>query len=345
VIFVRKSETLNKKLSMQKIFLTGGTGFIGKGLALKLAREGHTVNCLVRTPAKAKDLFNHPGIHVVPGDLTDLEVLRKGLRGCQQVYHLAALASPWHPNPKSFFEVNVDATQQLVRLAGEAGVDRIVVTSTAGVLGAAESDELLDETHYPEKELDTDYERSKFQSEAVIRELVAEGHPVVIVNPSRVYGPGLLSESNSVTKIISGYKRGTWRFIPGNGESIGNYVFVDDVIQGHQLAMEHGRIGERYILGGENVSFNGLFTLLGALTGRRLKMVHIPLPLMMGVARFMQWRADRFNIRPAITPPFVRKYHRNWPLSIGKAKSELGYQPLSMEEGIQRTLSWLESSK
>jgi nucleoside-diphosphate-sugar epimerase len=325
---------------MERVFITGATGFIGERLAQTLAEQGHTVHALFRDPAKAKGL-EHPLIQPLKGDLSDRESLRRALEGCTQVYHLAALASVWHPNPDAFDLINVQGTQTLLEEARAQGVQRLVITSTAGVLGASEGRETVDESRqYPLDALDTAYERSKARSEQMIREFAAGGLHAVVVNPSRVYGPGLLSTSNSVTKMILGYQKGTWRFIPGDGSSVGNYVFVDDVVQGHLLAMERGRAGERYILGGENASFNEFFEQLAELTGQRRRMLRIPLSAMMAVAKTQQWMADRFQRAPLITPPFVRKYSRNWYLSTRKAEEELGYEPTPLRQGLERTLGW-----
>lgn len=325
---------------MERIFITGATGFIGERLAHTLAEQGHEVQALFRDPAKVKGL-EHPLIKPVKGDLSDRESLRRALEGCTQVYHLAALASVWHPNPNAFNVINVQGTKALLEEARAQGVQRLVITSTAGVLGASKAEELVDETRqYPLEALDTAYERSKAQSEQMIREFAAGGLHAVIVNPSRVYGPGLLSTSNAVTKMILGYQKGSWRFIPGDGSSVGNYVYVDDVVQGHLLAMERGRAGERYILGGENASFNEFFEHLGELTGTPRHMLHIPLNAMMAVAKTQQWMADRFQRPPLITPPFVRKYSRNWYLSTRKAEEELGYVPTPLVQGLKRVLDW-----
>lgn len=325
---------------MERVFITGATGFIGSRLALALANQGQSVRALFRNPSKAGGL-QHPNIELVKGDLADRESLRRALEGCTQAYHLAALASVWHPNPDAFEEINIQGTNSLLEEAMQQGLSRIVVTSTAGVLGASDGHTPVTEASaYPLEALDTAYERSKAISEKHIRAFAARGLETVIVNPSRVYGPGLLSDSNAVTKMILGYRAGTWRFIPGNGNSVGNYVYIDDVVQGHIQAMQHGRSGERYILGGENASFNQFFGQLAELTGKRRRMLHIPLPAMMAVAKTQQWMADRFGRAPLITPPFVRKYTRNWYLSTARAEAELNYQPTSLATGLARTLAW-----
>ncbi|TNE56623.1 MAG: NAD-dependent epimerase/dehydratase family protein [Bacteroidetes bacterium] len=327
---------------MKKVFVSGATGYIGEVLSTKIAELGLQVQVLVRNPAKSHRL-QHPNISVVGGTLADQDQLLSAMEGCSEAYHVAALAGVWDPDPAAFRKVNVEGTLQVLHAAHRQGVRRVVLTSTAGVMGPTPDGQPVRENTNPVPILTTAYEASKLEAEEKARAFGQEtGLEVVIVNPSRVYGPGQWSESNAVTKMIRGYASGTWRLIPGDGSSIGNYVFVEDVVHGHLLAMEKGRPGKRYILGGENSSFNAFFDRMAKLTGRRHRMIRLPLPVMMGFAQTQQLLADTFGRRPLITPPFVRKYMRDWPLSSQQAETELGYSPVSLEEGMQRTLEWLQ---
>lgn len=330
---------------MAEIFVTGASGFIGERLCERLASEGKQPRALVRNPRKAKGL-QHDNIRLLEGDLSDPKLLRAGMEGSQAVFHLAALAGVWHPDPDAFYKINIQGTLNVLHAAHAAGVRRVVITSTAGVMGATTDGREVDETTNPAPELTTEYERSKREAEQQAKEFGAKtGLEVVIVNPSRVYGPGQQSVSNSVTKMIRLYAAGKWRIIPGDGRSIGNYVFIDDVVSGHLLALEKGRSGERYILGGENCSFNAFFELLAQITGQRHVMIRLPLPLMSAFAHLQQWLADHFNRPPLITPPFVQKYVRHWPLSSRKAETELGYRTTPLATGIHQTLQWLYPSQ
>jgi len=185
------------------------------------------------------------------------------------------------------------------------------------------------------------YEVTKAEAEIKAREFCDKGLPVVIVNPSRVYGPGPINPSNSVTRMIAGYKKGTWRIIPGDGKMTGNYVFIGDVVHGHILAAQKGRAGERYILGGENITFDQLFQILAKVTGKYRRMVHLPLAAMSIAAKFMEWQNLLTGLPPAITADFVKKYMCHWSLSSYKAINELGYQVTPFETGARKTLKWL----
>ena len=326
---------------MAAIFVTGASGFIGERLCERLALEGRQVRALIRNTRKAEGL-KQGNIQLVEGGLTDQERLKSAMEGCQAVFHLAALAGVWHPDPDAFRKVNIQGTLNILHAAHAAGVSRVVITSTAGVMGATTDGSEVHESTHPAPELTTEYERSKLEAELRAREFAAQtGLEVVVVNPSRVYGPGQWSVSNSVTKMIRGYAAGKWRVIPGDGRSIGNYVYIDDVVNGHLLALEKGRNGERYILGGENYSFNAFFELLAQITGRRHTMFRLPVPVMMTFAKLQQFLADHLKRQPLITPPFVQKYVRHWPLSSRKAITQLGYQITPLDDGIRQTLDWL----
>ena len=325
-------------MSETKVFITGATGFIGELLVRALVEQGKTVHALVRSPEKAKKI-SHPQVKIFKGDLSDPESIAEAMSGCREVYHLAAFAKLWAKDPDIFHRINVDGTLFVLEAARKTNVGKVVVTSTAGVLGPSDKGLVSEETP---RSLDffNDYERTKAISEEKIREYVKEGMNVVIVNPSRVYGPGELSDSNAVTKLICKYAEGKWRVIPGDGKSIGNYVFVDDVVKGHLLAMESGKAGERYILGGDNASFDNFFGLLREITGKNQRMFNLPLSLMMFVARTQNLKTKLLGTAPLITPMWVKRYLYNWELDISKATRDLGYEKTSLAEGIRKTLDW-----
>lgn len=326
----------------KKIFITGGTGFIGRKLALKLANEGNEVVALIRSESKAVAL-EHKNISFVVGDLFSIQALEEGMDACHEVYHLAAFASVWAKGD-TFEQVNINGTLNVLDVAKKAGVGKIVVTSTAGVIGPAIDGPVNEETP---RQVDffTDYESTKYTSELKIKEYVLDGQHVVIVNPTRVYGPGPLNVSNSVTKLVKQYNEGKWKFIPGDGHSTGNYVFVDDVINGHMLAMANGRAGERYLLGGEDATYYELFDTIAAIGGKKYKLYNMPLGVMLAFARIQLFLADNFGRTPMITPGWVKKYNYKWKVSSAKATSELGYLPTSLNDGIQQTVDWLKDEK
>jgi farnesol dehydrogenase len=202
---------------------------------------------------------------------------------------------------------------------------------------------VTEEQSLPLEEALTYYEQTKIQAEEKVREAVrTRDVDVVIVNPTRLYGPGPIRASNAVTRLILGYLKGTWRVLPGNGKSKGNYVHTEDMIQGMTQAMAHGRKGERYLLGGSNMDLSELFGKVGEVTGIQRWLIPIPTPFLIMTAWCMQGWAAITGHPPLITSGWVRKYLLNdWAADSSKARKELGYGPRPAEEGIRETYEWL----
>ena len=325
-----------------KTLITGSTGYVGAALCEKLAAQNIPVRALVRSRKKAESLPQ--GTEVVVGDIMDRDSLRLALEGCNRIYHTAALVRAWTPDPNEFYQVNVEGTKQLFSLALEAGVNRIVMTSTAGVMGPAMSfDVPVNERSTLNPSLFSVYDHSKLKAEKEALRFAKDGIEVMVVNPSRIYGPGIKGDSNSVSRLIEMFRDGKWRFIPGDGNSLGNYVFIEDVVAGHLLAMQEGMSGQRYILGGTNASYNDLFKILKRLTQQNHRLYKIPVKWLMILAKLELFLANTTGKKPMIVPEFVRKLTRDWHLSSDKAVKELGYQITDLETGIKKTLDWLEN--
>ncbi len=324
-----------------KYLITGATGYIGTQLTKRLVAEGHTVHALYRDEKKAEELKKIPGTVMKKGDLLDKPSLHAAATGCDAVFHVAAFAKPWDKDPKTFYEFNLDGAVNVFEAARQAGVKRVVFTSTAGTISPNQG-KPSDEATPRSVDYFTDYDRSKAQAEKAAVEMSGQGMDIVTVNPSRVYGPGLLSDSNGVTRMVKMYLKGKFRMLPGDGESIGNYVFIDDVVEGHLAAMRQGRAGERYILGGANASFIGFFETLANLSDKQVRMLKVPLPVMKMAAHFMEIWANLTGKPPMLTPPWARRFNYNWELSIEKAQRELDYEPLRLEQGLAKTINWLE---
>jgi nucleoside-diphosphate-sugar epimerase len=327
-----------------KIFITGATGYIGQQLALKLAADGRTLHALVRDVSRSKLLLDHPNIQLFEGDILNSDTLRKAMAGCTQVYHLAALASVWHKNPNEFQIINVEGLKNVLNCCLDLDIKDVLFTSTAGVVGHSTNGEPVCEYTNPQPHLETLYEQSKVQAETLLIQYAAKGIRGIIVNPSRVYGPGLLTESNGFTRLMKMYINGQWKIKPGNGESIGNYVFIDDTINGLILAMRHGEPGKRYLLGGVNATYNEFFDKVDSVTGKKRKLYNVPLPVMLGLSYLQLLMAHLFGKKPMITPPFVRKYNKHWIVSSDKAITQLGYTITPLPEGISKTVKWLNQS-
>ena len=324
-----------------KIFITGVTGYIGQKLALRLAADGHTIHALVRDKEKGRLLLKHPNITLFEGDILNPPSLLTAMKGCQQVYHLAALASVWHKDPQSFHMINVSGLRNVLDACLASGIKDVLFTSTAGVVGDSVDGNPVCESTNANPKLETLYEQSKVEAEKLLKSYIPKGIRGIIVNPSRVYGPGILTESNGFTRLIKMYINGQWKIKPCNGKSIGNYVYIDDTINGLIAAMEKAKPGERYLLGGVNATYNDFFSLVDELTGVKRKMYNVPLPVMLFLSRVQVMMAQLFGKQPMITPPFVRKYNKHWIVSSQKAEQEIGYTIMPLRDGVRKTLDWL----
>ncbi len=327
-------------MNQQAILVTGATGFIGRRLCFELVARGYRVKALCRD-INHPYLVKHSNIEGMKGDILDRESLATAMQGCKQVYHTAAMAKMWCRNPDDFYAVNVQGTRNVLDAARDAGVEKIVYTSTCGVWGPT--------VKYPMSETDPrimgfpiNYERTKYLAELEANEYVKKGLNVVIVNPSRVYGEGPVTDSNTVSKMVKGYIRGTWRIIPGNGENVANYAFLDDVVEGHIAAMDHGVSGDRYILGGEDISFNDFFSILGKLSGKELKMFRVPQPLIKFYSHIERIKTGLTGLAPVFLPEFADRLKYDQKYSSKKAINELGYKITPFADGLERTLNYLK---
>jgi farnesol dehydrogenase len=325
-----------------KVFVSGATGYIGIQLVKRLARSGIEVHALYRSDSKA-GLINFEGVKLFKGDILDKKSLIQAMNGCSQAYHVAAYAAVWAKDPSLFQRYNVEGTLLLIEAARTAGVSRIVVTSTAGILGHSDQDPVDEDSPVPNSFF-TSYESSKYEMEQRLKEINIPHPEIVIVNPTRVYGPGYLSKSNGLSLMIKKYISGTWRFIPGDGKRSGNYAYVEDVVSGHLLAMEKGRPGERYVLGGEDLSYNQLFEYIRQASGVRRTLYKIPLQFLFIAARLMMGGSKITGKAPLIVPSWVRKLTHNWIVSSDKAIRELGYRPISAKEGVEKTVNWVKEN-
>jgi len=326
----------------KKVFVTGSTGFIGSALIAKLLERGFSVRALKRSIPTEEQ----PNLEYISGDITDKESLRNGMTGCCYVLHLAAYAKNWATDPQTYTQINIEGTKNIFAVAQELNVERIVWTSTIVTLGPTPPGMVGNEQMPRQTEnYFTEYERTKTIMERESATWIKNGLPLVIVNPTRVFGPGLQSESNSVTRLIDQYRRGLFPILLNRGRNIGNYGFIDDIAEGHILAMERGKIGERYILGGENASLAELFQTVDMADGKKRFQLKILWVIPMLVAHYLALQAKYLGIYPSITAGWVRTFLVDWAFSTEKAEQELGYRVTPFEEAIRRTCQWLDETR
>lgn len=322
----------------KKVFVTGGTGFIGSILVKKLLERGFSVRALKRErPAEPM-----PNLEYIRGDITDRKSVRAAMDGCGYVFHLAAYAKNWSADSDVFTRVNIDGTRNVFTAAQETGIEKIVWTSTIVTLGFTPPGIIGSEEMPRSNIYFTEYERTKTMMEQEAHGWIKNGLPLVIVNPTRVFGPGELSESNSVTRLIDMYRKGQFPFLLNWGRNIGNYGFAEDVVEGHIAAMERGQIGERYILGGENRSLRDFFQTVDKVDGKKRFQLKIFWLIPMLTAYVLEQRAKWFGIYPPITPGWIRTFLADWAFSCDKAERDLGYRITPFEEAIRKTCQWFD---
>lgn len=323
------------------IFVTGATGFIGTKLVNELVRQGHTVRALTRAASNREGL-DHDRIELVQGNILDRDSLVKGMDGCTHIFHLAAYAKNWARDARTFFDQNVLGMRTVFDAARQCRVQRVVWTSTIVTLGPTNPGIVGDETMARiTSKYFTEYEETKAFAEREALQTAGEGFPVVIVNPTRVYGPGKRTEGNSVSLMIDQYDRGLVPILLNRGANVGNYVLVDDLVRGHILAMEKGRIGERYIIGGENISLKGFYQIVDEVSGKKHFQFNLPPRIALAYGAAQKFLAEKFNIYPQITTGWVETFLQDWVYSCAKAERELGYSFTPLKEGIRLTYEWI----
>jgi nucleoside-diphosphate-sugar epimerase len=322
-----------------RIFVTGASGFIGNKLAWKLADQGHEVHTLVRNRSAVQELA-HPRITVFFGDVRSAETIEPAIAGCEQVYHIAGFAKLWARKPQIFYDVNVKGTENVLTLALKHHVKKLVFTSSCAVFGPSLKEPIIEEdpriTAYK-----NNYDLSKYMAEALVRDYAQRGLYSVIVNPSRVYGPGLQTHSNTITRMVSRAIEGKWVLMPGIRNVVGNYVFIDDVVEGHIQAMKNGLSGERYILGGENVSYSDVISIVKQEI-RNARIIPLPVAAVKGWGYIELLKNRITGNDPLFTPESVGRYLQNAAFNCQKAKQQLGYSITGFREGIQQTIVYLK---
>jgi dihydroflavonol-4-reductase len=313
--------------------VTGGTGFIGGRLVRLLASAGHDVIALVRDPARARDLEDR-GVELARGDIRNPESLREPMAGVDGVFHLAAWYRVGARDRSEAAGINVDGTRNVLEAAREAGVPRIVYTSSIAVFGDT-GGEVVPDDHVHHGPLLTEYERTKWLAHyQVALPMAADGVPVVIVQPGLVYGPG---DPSNVGGALRDYLRRRLPAIPVQG---GCWAHVDDIARGHLLAMERGRPGASYVLGGERRMWREVLEMAQDLTGIRHPRFSLP-PFL---ARAASWLA-----RPvAAILPIPEMYHpETLRIAAGvtywaddsRSRRELGWAPRPLRQGLAETLA------
>jgi dihydroflavonol-4-reductase len=320
--------------------VTGATGFVGSAVARVLLKAGHQVRVLARPRSDRRNLKGL-SVEIAQGSLEDRGSLASAVAGCRYLFHVAADYRLWVPDPEPMFRANVGGTRELMLAARAAGVERIVYTSSVATLGIVPGGIADEETPSRAADMIGPYKRSKFDAEAVVRDLVAEQSlPAVIVNPSTPIGPGDIKPTPSGRLIVEA-ARGR---VPGFVDTGLNVVHVEDVAVGHLLAAETGKIGRRYILGGENLTLAEILAEVARLTGRRPPSFKIPYAAILPVAAGAEALARLTRREPFVTLDGARMSKKKMFFSSARAVRELGYAPRPARQGIADAVAWFKAN-
>ena len=321
---------------MKPTLVTGATGFIGWHVARKLLTRGHTVRALVRPTSKVREL----DLEAVSGDLRDSDSLERAVKGCGLVFHVAADYRLWAKDPSELYRSNVEGTRNLLTAARDAGVDRVVYTSTVGCIGIRKDKPGSEDVEVRLEQMTGAYKRSKFQAEQVAIEFSRAGFPVVIVNPTAPMGDHDFKPTPT-GKIVVDYLKGA---MPAFVDTGLNLVDVEDTAEGHIQAAERGQPGERYILGCENLTLEQILERLARISGGKVPRWRIPYPVAYGAGLASTGWANLTGLEPRAPLDAVKMAKVKMFVSSDKAKRELGFNPGPVDGALKRAVDWFRAN-
>ena len=321
-----------------KALVTGASGFLGSAVTRQLLSAGHEVRVLVRASSNRKAL---EGLEIEEclGDLRDPDSLQRATRQCDAVFHVAAEYKLWHPRPKEMYDSNVEGTRNVLRACDEAGVGRVVYTSSVATLGLRTDGEPGDEeTPVSIDDMQGHYKRSKYMAEEEAKRMGLERDiDLVIVNPTAPIGPGDVRPTPTGRMVLDAAAGR----MPAYVDTGLNVAHVDDVARGHLLAHERGRRGERYVLGSENMTLAQILTLVAHIVGRRPPRIRLSPTLLLPVGYAAQlWARVSGSGEPRVTVDGLRLSRKRMFFTDGKARRELGYDSRPAEAAIRDAIDW-----
>ncbi len=323
-----------------RALVTGATGFVGSAVARRLLRDGHRVRVLARAGSDRRNLQGLD-VEVVEGDLTKPSTLLPACEGCDALFHVAADYRLWAPDPSELYRSNVDGTRAILEAAKRVGVPRIVYTSSVATLGIPKDGTPGSETTpVSVDDMIGHYKRSKFLAEEEARKFAADGLPIVIVNPSTPIGPYDIKPTPT-GRVVRDAMAGK---VPAYVDTGLNIVHVDDVAEGHWLAFERGVVGERYVLGGFDMSLREVLTEIADIAGRSPPKIRLPHAVVMPIAYVSEAWARMTGMNPIATVEEVRMSKKRMFFTSEKARRELGYTARPARLALEDAVRWFRQS-
>lgn len=322
-------------------FLTGASGFIGGHLARVLIKSGRSVRALLR-PSSNREGVSGLDLETVVGDLRDVNSLKGKMRGCQELFHVAADYRLWARDPAEIYTSNMEGTRNILQIALEEGVERVVYTSTVGCIGMPANNEEGDENiAVSVTKAAGPYKHSKYLAERIALEFASLGLPVIIVNPTAPIGE-YDWKPTPTGKIVVDFLR---KALPAYLETGLNIVDVRDVAQGHLTAMERGRSGERYILGGRNMMLREIFRTLSKISGQPAPKVRIPYAVAYAYGLTSTIAAKLTKQTPLAPLDAVRMARKRMFVKSEKAEREIGFVAGPVEQAFERAVQWFRNNQ
>lgn len=326
---------------MDSVFVTGGTGFVGANLVRLLLEKGFKVKALARKGSNRKNLEGL-SVEVVEGGLSDKDALAAGTKGCRYAFHVAADYRIWVTNPEEMYRSNVEGTINTVEAARRAGCEKIVVCSSVAAVKLPDDHRPVDETseYSSVDQIISHYKRSKWLAERAALELAAKGAPVVVVNPAAPIGPYDIKPTPT-GRIVVDFMNGR---IPSYIDTGMNVVHVRDAALGHLLAAQKGRVGSRYILGGENMTLKQVLDALSQVTGFPGPSFKTPYAVALAFGALDTARARVFGGEPLAPLDAVRMAKHYMWFDSSKARAELGYSPTPARQALADAAAWFSAN-
>jgi dihydroflavonol-4-reductase len=323
-----------------KVFVTGATGFVGSHVARALAAQGAELRLLIRSTSRT-DNIAELAAELAVGDLRKPESLKTAMNGCEFVFHVAADYRLWVRNPEEMYQANVEGTRAIIQAAQESGVRRVIYCSSVATMGFKQTGEIVnEETPVSLADMVGHYKRSKFMAEQIALEAGRKGANVVVVNPTTPIGEFDIKPTPTGRIVVDFLKKN----FPAYVDTGLNLADVKEVARGHVLAMEKARPGERYILGGENLTLKQILDKLAEITGLPSPTMKVPHGVAMGFAAFDQFFTGIvLGKEPRATLEAVKMGRKKMFASSAKAERELGYQVLPVEEALRRAVAWFQT--
>lgn len=320
---------------MKNILVTGGTGFLGSNLAIHLRCQGFNVRILRRTNSDLLGIGNADVEHCY-GDVRDIDSLKRAMSGCDTVFHTAAVVSYWRKERDRMYDVNISGTRNVVQACLESGIEKLVHTSSVAAIGFPEHGGWADETNvFNWEPYNVGYRISKHRAELEIHQGVRRGLPAVIVNPSIIIGPRDI-HFNGGQIIRDIHKKRLFFYIDGGM----NVAFVDDVVRGHLAAAQQGRIGERYILCGENLKLREVFRITAEVVGGIVPRIKLSNRLVRSVAAVAELIGNVTRRKPLLTRELVARAGTSYYFSSSKAQKELNYSITPFRTAVESAYAW-----